>query len=189
MSETQIRWRQVWEAELTVRDHEDLRGLLAGIFPLPRDAAHGSATQISWASGRPDLRLIAYAGAEPVAHIAVAPRLVIVDGRPLLVGDTGLVGVRASHRGTGLGLELLARHAAAVRALALPFGFLTCTDPTASFYRRGGWQRLPASVRVTQLSARGITAQTQEPAAMVLAAASPLDAWPAGDIIRNGYEI
>ncbi len=187
MGETQIRWRQAWEADLTADDHEELRLLLREIFP--RIASAGVYRDRSWASGRPDIRLVGYDGHEAVAHIAVAPRLVLVGGRPVLVADTGLVGVRPSHRGTGLGLELLAQHSIAVRALELPFAFLTCTDPTASFYGRGGWHRLPASVRVTQLAARGITAETQGPAAMVLAAASPVDAWPLGDVTRNGYEI
>ena len=187
MGETRIRWRQVWEADLTADDHEQLRLLLTELFR--RDGAQGGAWGHSWASGRPDLRLVGYDGDEAVAHIAVAPRLVLVGGRPLLVGDTGLVGVRASHRGTGLGLELLARHAALVRGLGLPYAFLTCTDPTTSFYARGGWHRLPRSLRVTQLPPRGVLAHTGEDAAMVLAAASTFDAWPAGDITRNGYEI
>ncbi len=184
---TRIRWRQVWEARLTARDHDDLRPLLASVFP--RHASSGVYRKHSWASGRPDLRLVGYAGDEPVAHVAVAPRLVLVGGRPLLVADTGMVGVRPSHRGTGLGLELLARHADLVRGLELPFAFLTCTPPTASFYRRAGWHRLPDDVRVTQLPAAGTTAETGRPAAMVLPALRPLDAWPAGDVTRNGYEI
>jgi aminoglycoside 2'-N-acetyltransferase I len=183
----EIRWRQAWEAELTAADHEDLRVLLQEIFP--RHASNGVYRDRSWASGRPDLRLVGYDGDLAVAHVAVAPRLVFAGGRPVLVGDTGLVGVRPSHRGTGLGLELLARHATAVRALELPFAFLTCSPPTASYYRRGGWQQLPPTVRTTQLAPVGLVAETADPAALVLPLAGSMADWPSGDVIRNGYEI
>ena len=181
----EISWRQVWEADLTADDHEQLRLLLTQLFGREGAGEWGH----SWAAGRPDLRLVGYDGDDAVAHIAVAPRFVLVGGRPLLVGDTGLVGVRPSHRGTGLGLDLLARHAALVRGLELPFAFLTCTDRTTSFYVRGGWRLLPRSVRVTQLPPRGIVARACEDAAMVLPGTSGVDAWPDGDITRNGYEI
>ncbi len=187
MSDGGVRWQQVWEAQLTAADHEDLRRLLVRIFP--GHAADGGYRDRSWAAGRPDLRLVARDGDEVVAHIAVAPRLVLAGGRPVLVGDTGMVGVRPSHRGTGLGLELLARHAALVTALDLPFGFLTCTDPTVPYYVRGGWHQLPRSVRVAQLAPDGPTAETPGDAAMVLPALAALGDWPAGDVTRNGYEI
>jgi predicted N-acetyltransferase YhbS len=187
MSDGPIRWQQVWEAELTAADHEELRRLLVSIFP--GHAANGGYSDRSWAAGRPDLRLVARDGDEPVAHIAVAPRLVLAGGLPVLVGDTGMVGVRPSHRGAGLGLELLARHAALVAALELPFAFLTCTDPTVPYYLRGGWHQLPRSLRVTQLAPDAITAEMPGDAAMLLPAASPLSAWPGGDVVRNGYEI
>ncbi len=182
----EIRWQRLWEAELTAHDHEELRLLLTQIFdrhPANSGWAH------SWASGRPDVRIVGRDGDEAVAHIAVAPRLVLVGGRPVLVGDTGLVGVRPSHRGRGLGLELLARHAALVAALELPFAFLTCTDPTVSYYVRGGWHPLPRSVRVTQLPRGGTTADTPDTAALVLPVATAMDEWPAGDVSRNGHEI
>jgi predicted N-acetyltransferase YhbS len=187
MGDVGIRWQQVWEAELTAADHEEVRRLLVLIFP--GHAANGGYRDRSWAAGRPDVRLVGYDGDQIVAHIAVAPRLVLVGGRPVLVGDTGMVGVRPSHRGTGLGLELLARHAALVVALELPFGFLTCHPPTVPYYVRGGWHQLPRAVRVTQLAPDAITAETPGDAAMVLPAVTSLGDWPAGDVVRNGYEI
>jgi predicted N-acetyltransferase YhbS len=180
-----VRWEQVWEAELTTNDHEELRRLLASVFPAY--AANGGYRDRSWAAGRPDVRLIARDGGEAVAHIAVAPRLVLAGERPMLVGDTGMVGVRPSHRGTGLGRELLARHAALLAALDLPFGFLTCIEPTVPYYVAGGWIRL--SARFTQLSAGAITSERPDGVAMLLPVGGSASGWPSGDVVRNGYEI
>ncbi len=184
-----LGWRRVWEADLIAGDHEELRLLLAGSFPA--HAARGVYAQRSWAAARPELRLLGLdpqAGGRPVAHVGVTRRFVRVGGQPVLVADTGMVAVHPSWRGLGLGRALLARHLELLAGLDVPFGFLTCVAGTVPYYEGGGWRRLP-QVAVTQLSPQGCAAQTSTPAAMVLPVSRGMSAWPAGDVVRDGYEV
>ncbi len=179
-----LRWSTVWEDDLTGEQHEQLAGLLRRCFPASR-AGFGGA--VSWASGRPELRIVALDGARPVAHAGILRRFLRVDGRSLLVGDVGLVAVDPDRRGTGLGAALLDRTAAALHALELPFGFLTCGEQVAGFYATAGWARIGNPVRMVRRDGR---VQVYGGVAMTLPVAVDLAGWPAdGRLDRNGYEV
>jgi nodulation protein A len=121
-----------------------------------------------------------------VAHAAVLRRFLQIDGRAQLVGDVGLVAVDPARHGSGLGAALLVRVREALCGLGMPFGFLTCGERVAGFYGRGGWSRVPGPTRMIRADGR---MQVYGGVSMVLALATPLDAWPSGRIDRNGWEV
>jgi nodulation protein A len=175
-----LDWTSVWEDD--VADHAELAVLLASAFP--RSSTLGG--EQSWSSARPELRLVGRAAGQVVAHAAVLRRFLQIDGRAQIVGDVGLVAVDPARHGTGLGAELLTQIRKALCGLGMPFGFLTCGEQVAGFYAQGGWARVPGSTRVIRADGR---MQVYGAVSMVLALATPLDAWPSGQIDRNGWEV
>jgi nodulation protein A len=176
-------WSTHWEDDLAAADHEALAGLLRRCFPRSRAGFPGAE---SWASGRPELRLVARVEGRPVAHVAVLRRFLQLEGGAQLVGDVGLVGVDPDRQGSGLGADLLARTAAALRQLDLPFGFLTCGEQVAGFYSTAGWLRVDNPVRMIRRDQR---VQVYGGVAMVLPVRAGMSEWPAGRLDRNGYEV
>ena len=180
---TDLRWSPTWEDDLVDAEHEALAGLLRRCFPRSRAGFPGTE---SWASGRPELRLIARDGHGPVAHVAVLRRFLTLESGPQLIGDVGLVGVDPDRRGTGLGADLLARTAAALYELELPFGFLTCGEQVAGFYETAGWLRVANPVRMIRRDRR---VQVYGGVAMALPVRAGMADWPEGQVDRNGYEL
>jgi nodulation protein A len=176
-------WSTHWEDDLAAADHEALAGLLRRCFPRSRAGFPGAE---SWASGRPELRLVARVDGHPVAHVAVLRRFLQLEGGARLVGDVGLVGVDPDRQGTGLGADLLARTATTLRRLDLPFGFLTCGEQVAGFYSTAGWVRVDNPVRMIRRDQR---VQVYGGVAMVLPVRAGMSEWPAGRLDRNGYEV
>jgi nodulation protein A len=176
-------WSTHWEDDLTAADHDVLAGLLRRCFPRSRAGFPGTQ---SWASGRPELRLVARVEGRAVAHVAVLRRFLQLETRAQPVGDVGLVGVDPERQGTGLGADLLARTAAALRELDLPFGFLTCGEQVAGFYRTAGWVRVDNPVRMIRRDQR---VQVYGGVSMVLPVRAELAEWPTGRLDRNGYEV
>jgi nodulation protein A len=176
-------WSTHWEDDLTAADHAVLAGLLRRCFPRSRAGFPGAE---SWASGRPELRLVARVDGRPVAHAAVLRRFLQLERGARLVGDVGLVGVDPDRRGTGLGADLLARTAAALRELDLPFGFLTCGEQVAGFYRAAGWVRVDNPMRMIRRDQR---VQVYGGVSMALPVRAGMAEWPAGRLDRNGYEV
>ena len=189
VDETGPAWSAHWEDDLAAADHEALAGLLRRCFPRSRAGFAGTE---SWASGRPELRLVARVDGRPAAHAAVLRRFLQLDGGQLggvgaqLVGDVGLVGVDPDRQGTGLGADLLARTAVALHGLDLPFGFLTCGEQVAGFYGTAGWVRVDNPVRMIRRDQR---VQVYGGVAMVLPVRAGMSEWPAGRLDRNGYEV
>jgi len=175
-----LDWTSVWEDDVV--DHTSLAALLAQAFPRTRRIGG----EQSWSSARPELRLVGRADGRVVAHAAVLRRFLQIDGRAQLVGDVGLVAVDPARHGTGLGAALLTQVRAALGELGVPFGFLTCGEQVAGFYARGGWARVPGPTRMIRADGR---TQVYGGVSMVLALATPLDAWPSGRIDRNGWEV
>ena len=159
-----------------------LAALLAQAFPRTRRIGG----EQSWSSARPELRLVGRADGQVVAHAAVLRRFLQIEGRAQLVGDVGLVAVDPARHGTGLGAALLTQVRAALCELGVPFGFLTCGEQVAGFYARGGWARVPGPTRMIRADGQ---IQVYGGASMVLELATPLDAWPVGQIDRNGWEV
>jgi nodulation protein A len=181
---TEPRWSCVWEDDLPADAHRELAALLRRGFPRSR-AGFPDAT--SWASARPELRLVGYRDDRPVAHLGILRRIVQVGSGSLLIGDVGLVAVDPDLQGSGLGARLLGRAAAVLDRLELPFGFLTCGEHVAGFYAAGGWVRVPNPVRMIRADGR---VQVYGGVAMALAVRAPIEAWPqTGRLDRNGYEV
>jgi len=174
-------WAAVWEDD--VEDHVELAALLARAFPRSRTPFGDDR---SWSSARPELRVVGRRDGHVVAHTGVLRRFLQVDGRAQLVGDVGLVAVDPGQQGTGLGAALLAETREALCGLGMPYGFLTCGEQVAGFYARSGWTRVPGPIRMIRADGR---MQVYGGVSMVLALATPIDAWPPGRIDRNGWEV
>ncbi len=182
-SRVPLRWVTTWEDDLTDDDHAALGALLARCFPRSR-TPFGPGR--SWSSARPELRLVARAGGEPVAHLAVLRRFLQVGGVAVPVGDVGLVAVDPRRQGTGAGAALLARCRETLSGLDLPFGYLTCGERVAGFYASGGWVAVPGPTRMVRADGR---VQVYGGVSMVLPVRRGIDEWPAGRVDRNGWEV
>jgi nodulation protein A len=182
-----VAWSAAWEDDLAPADHDDVGALLARAFG--RSAAPFGPGR-SWASGRPERRVVARADGPEVgavvAHVGLLRRFVQIGDAAQLVGDVGLVAVHPDRHGTGLGATLLARCAAELDRLAVPFGLLTCGDHVAGFYARAGWVRVPGPTRMVRADG---TVQVYGAATMVLPVRAGVDGWPAGRVERNGLEV
>jgi nodulation protein A len=178
-----LAWSAVWEDDLAPADHDDVGALLARAFG--RSSVPFGPGR-SWASARPERRVVARSGGAVVAHIGLLRRFVQIGDGAQLVGDVGLVGVHPDRHGTGLGAALLARCAAELDRLAVPFGLLTCGDHVAGFYARAGWVRVPGPTRMVRADG---TVQVCDAATMVLPVRAGVDRWPSGRVERNGLEV
>jgi nodulation protein A len=176
-------WAATWEDDVSDLEHDALGALLARCFPRSR-APFGPGR--SWASARPELRLVASAGDRPVAHLAVLRRFLQIGGVAQLVGDVGLVAIDPELQGSGVGAELLARCRTTLHVLDLPFGYLTTGPRVAGFYETGGWVVIPGPTR--QLLADG-RVQVHPDVSMVLPVYRQIEEWPAGRVDRNGWEV
>lgn len=176
-----VEWTSVWEDD--VADHEGITALLGRAFPRSRTPFTGAR---SWSSARPELRLLGLLDSLPVAHVAVLRRFLQIGGHAQLVGDVGLVAVDPGRHGSGLGAELLVRTRSELAALEMPFGFLTCGEQVAGFYARGGWSRVDGPTRMVRADGE---VQVYGGVSMALAVSATSDAWPCGQIDRNGLEV
>jgi len=176
-------WRLHWEADLAADDHVWLGALLAKIYP---DHA-ATFRERSYSGARPEGRIVGYAGDSPIAHLGFLRRTLRTGEASVLVGDVGLVGVDPDHRGGGHGRRLLAEATATFDRLALPFGFLTCRPAVVPFYERGGWHRVAG--QVTRMIDNAGRPETYTGPALVLPVRSPIHAWPAGPVVRDGLEV
>lgn len=179
-------WRLRWEADLSRDEHDALAGLLSGIYPDHYDTFVDGR---SWSGARPEGRVIGYAEGRPVAHLGFLRRMLrINETSAVLVGDVGLVGVRPSSHGSGIGFRLLKEASTRFHDLALPFGFLTCRPGVVPFYERGGWTELPG--QVTRMIDNDLQPETYVGPALVLPVRARLSEWPSGQtVIRDGLEV
>jgi nodulation protein A len=182
-----VDWSLTWEDDLDAGAHAELAELLHRCFPRSR-RLDGSR---SWASARPEVRLVGREGGRAVAHLAVLRRYLRfpdpVAGRSLLVGDVGLVGVDPGQQGRGTGGRLLAELARVLDGWELPFGFLTTSESLTAFYASAGWVRVPTRTRMIEPDGR---VEVYGGPSLALPVRSRLADWPAADVVdRNGYEV
>jgi nodulation protein A len=182
VSRTPSTWTVTWEDDLDDADHAALGALLARCFPRSR-TPFGPGR--SWSSARPELRLVGSAG-RPLAHAGVLRRFLQVGDVATPVGDVGLVAVDPDAQGHGVGGALLVRCRDLLDGLDLPFGYLTCGEQVAGFYASAGWVRVPGPTRMVRADGR---VQVYGGASMVLPVRRGIDAWPAGRVDRNGWEV
>jgi nodulation protein A len=178
-----LSWEWTWEDDLTAGDHEVLGVLLARCFP--RSFTPFGPGR-SWSSARPELRLVGRVAGRPVAHVAVLRRVLQVGGAAVIVGDVGLVAVDPDVQGRRAGAALLSRCRDRLHDLDLPFGFLTCGEHVAGFYAAGGWTRVPGPTRMVRADGR---VQVYGGVSMVLPVRRGIEAWPVGQVERNGWEV
>jgi nodulation protein A len=178
-----LSWVTTWEDDVGHAEHDALGALLAASFPHAR-APFGPGR--SWSSARPELRLVAWAGDRPVAHVAVLRRFLQIGDVAQLVGDVGLVAVDPDHHRTGVGAALLAHCRATLRGLDLPFGYLTTGHRVAGFYATGGWVAVPGPTRMVLADGR---VRVHPDVSMVLPVHRPIEQWPPGQVDRNGWEV
>lgn len=177
-----VTFTAVWEDEVLDAEHAALAGLLRTCFPRSGEVLTGAR---SWISGRPELRVVGHASDRPVAHLGACRRFLRHPGGAVPVADVGLVGVEPARRGTGVGAGLLARAAAELRGLGLPFAFLTCGEQVAGFYARAGWRRVDNPLRMIRRDGR---VQVYGGVSMCLPLRAGAD-WPSGRLDRDGYEL
>ncbi|PWD51850.1 hypothetical protein C8046_15560 [Serinibacter arcticus] len=177
-------WRLIWESDLTPSDHTALAAMLARAF------SSSDLGGRSWASERPEGRVVGYDdGGAPVAHAAFLRRFVRVGTgerrEQVLVADVGLVAVEPARQGSGLGRALLTELARVAAGLRVEAGLLTTGEGNVGFYATGGWERTP-----TQLT-RTFEADGSEQVWTEATLHLPLSgrAFPAGEIVRDGYEV
>ena len=172
-----------WEDDVSDLEHDALGALLARCFPRSR-APFGPGR--SWASARPELRLVASAGDRSVAHLAVLRRFLQIGDVAQVVGDVGLVAVDPELQGAGVGAALLARCRTTLQGLGLPFGYLTTGPRVAGFYETGRWVAIPGPTRMVRADGR---VQVYGGVSMVLPVGRGIEEWPAGRVDRKGWEV
>lgn len=179
-----------WENDLADAETTELSAALGAIFgavdpgALPMFAEHRS-----WAGARPELRLIVRDTHGIAGHIGFLRRFLRIDGTDQLVGELGLVAVRADRQGDGLGRKLLAEADAVLAALGVPFGFLGCKPDAAGFYERGGWVRIDATARHPENHTMWRVA-TPDEVLFVRPITAEADTWPAGAVVEwNGLKL
>jgi nodulation protein A len=184
-----MEWTTVREGNVPIETHTALAGLLRAAYPHFPEYFGGRR---SWSYVRPEVRMIGWEGAAAVATAGALRRFIEVRGRDQLVAIVGLVAVHPDRQGTGTGLALMERVAAALIAMDVPFGILMCAERHVGFYRRAGWQ---------QLSPRRVTYSpddTTEPtpfideiatSAMVLPVRAALPDWPDGPMNWHGATV
>jgi len=101
-----LRWRLVWESDLSDDEHAALARLFGRAYPRHAERFSGGR---SWSGARPEARVVGSLDDRPVAHLGLLRRFLRVPatGASLLVGDVGLVAVDPDLQGRGIGRRLL----------------------------------------------------------------------------------
>ncbi|MEJ3659118.1 GNAT family N-acetyltransferase [Actinomycetes bacterium KLBMP 9759] len=179
-----------WENDLGEVETTELSEALGSIFGSADPAAKPLfADRRSWAGARPELRLIVRDEAGIAGHVGFLRRFIRVDGTDQLVGELGLVAVRADRQSSGLGRRLLEESDAALRGLGVPFGFLGCKPDAEGFYLRNGWTRLDARARHPENRTTWRVSMPDEVLFIRPVTAAVAD-WPAGAVVDwNGLKL
>jgi nodulation protein A len=175
-----LDWTSVWEDDVV--DHASL-----AVSWRRRSRTRSIGGEQSWSSARPELRLVGRADGQVVSRTP-----------PSSGGSCRSTGRRAARRRrrAGRGRPGAPRHRprrrtlgagpGALCELGVPFGFLTCGEQVAGLLRARRLGRVPGPTRMIRADGR---TQVYGGVSMVLALATPLDAWPSGRIDRNGWEV
>jgi nodulation protein A len=180
-----------WEGGFSAAEHEAMARLLGWTLGQVRAAdAEFFVDGRSWAGARPEFRLLGHDDQGLAAHIGVLRRFLRIGNADVAVADLGLFAVRPDSQRHKLGSLLLSELHAILRELTVPFGFLNCRPGLIGFYQRNGWHLLPGETTVRQVDPRdpGQILEHREPS-FILPVTAGLEAWPAGTIDRNGWEV
>lgn len=126
--------------------HELTAALAAEVRALLDRAFEGEFSDEDWQHALGGWHVLARERGAVVAHAAVVPRVLHVDGRPVEVGYVEAVATDPAHQRTGLGTAVL-REAGALVAQHFAMGALS--TGAHALYARLGWERWlgPTSVR------------------------------------------
>lgn len=127
-------------------------------------AFDGDFTEEDWEHTYGGWRVLLMDGADPVAHAAVVPRELHVDGRPFRTGYLEGVATEPHRQGIGFGSRVMTAATELVRR-EFQLGALSTGAP--GFYERLGWERWhgPTSVRD---GARTVRTPEEDDGVMVL---------------------
>jgi predicted N-acetyltransferase YhbS len=174
-----------WETELTAEDHDALSVLLQSAFTRSGPEFEGRSWPLSYARKEARVWLADDTG-RPVAHLAVARRIVGVAGADVLVTGVGDVAVAPDQHGRGLGAALMRELDGRLHArFAADFGLVQCGQDVVGFYQRTGWT--PISNRSREVDTRD-QRTVRENVGVMLARPGlrPLSEWPDGLLDLRG---
>lgn len=122
-----------------------------------------------------------------VGHVGTQRRVIRVGDQPVTVAGTGGVLVSPSHRGTGLGQQLMAAAQQAHRTAApADYGYLGCREEIVPFYLSCGYTRIHATERcLSRLDQVAVVESTDAPL-LICSATKETSAWPSGVIDLGG---
>ncbi|MEV0650438.1 hypothetical protein AB0I28_34790 [Phytomonospora sp. NPDC050363] len=185
-----LHWCARREGELLPHDHTALATMLDGVYPEYPGRFTGTR---SWLGARPEARVIGGDDSGIAAHAGVVRRFIQAgsEGERVdqLVAVVGLVGVRADLAGGGHGRELMARTAALLGELAVPFGLLLCAPRLSGFYTACGWHPRPGVSSTLAFDPWNPAVERIEVPAMVLPVRAALADWPGGDLFWNTQQV
>ncbi|GIG65303.1 GNAT family N-acetyltransferase [Phytomonospora endophytica] len=180
-----LTWTVAREGDLGTADHTELAAMLATAYPQYPGKFTGTR---SWLGARPEARVVGRDG-EVAAHAGVVRRFVRAGDTDQLVAIVGLVGVRPDLAGAGHGREVMARTAALLDDLAVPFGLLLCDAHLTGFYTACGWHARPCASTTLAFDPWNPAAERVDVPAMVLPVRAALADWPRGDLRWNTQQV
>ena len=131
-------------ADVTPELEYGLRRLLQRAYPQFADLWAG----VSYWGSEPEYHLWLADRGRPVAQLGFGRRTVSVNGQEVQIAGVGAVCTDPGWQGRGVGKRLLTELQRVLsNDLPTDFGFLQCREAVAGFYERGGFVRVPQSVR------------------------------------------
>lgn len=174
----------VWHRELTTEQTDQLGQLFDAEYgtdegPWNPDAPYGYAPA--------ELHVVAVEGGRVVGHVGTQRRMIFVGDHDVLVAGTGGVLVSPSHRGQGLGAQLLAAAQDAARSIAsAEYGYLGCREVVVPFYESCGYKRIEVTERYRPRDGSGQMVEETGAPVMVCSGTREVESWPEGRIDLRG---
>lgn len=133
-------------------------------------AAFADFSEDDWNHCLGGAHVLAYDGADLVAHAAVVPRRLWVGTRPVTAGYVEGVAVRPDHQGRGIGTLVMG----SVADLVAAYGLGVLSTGRTAFYERLGWERWRGATYVRSGDEVVRTAD-EDDGIMVLRGREPID--------------
>ena len=174
----------VWHEELTGGQLYQLEQLFNAEYRADEGAWNPDA---SYGYAPAELHVLAVEGGRVVGHVGTQRRMIFVGDHEVLVAGTGGVLVCPSHRGQGLGVQLLAAAQDAARSIApADYGYLGCREEVVPFYESCGYKRIEVTERFRSRDGSGHTVEETGAPVMVCSGTRDVDTWPNGRIDLRG---
>jgi len=142
-------------------------------------AAQGEETNsfdFQWVSQN-DWHVVVKLDGAILSHVGIVERTGTVDGRPVNLGGIGAVATIPGKQKQGLASAAMQMAAGFMQdSLKVDFGLLLCSQETAYFYRKLGWQEVAGPLKFDQPQGKATFHETT----MILPSAR--QDWPTGTI-------